>query len=51
MRDIGSALLDKQGRMITIGNYMPAHTAGVDIGILQGRDVDMIRVDDKKVDI
>ena len=33
MRDIGSALLDKEGRMITIGNYMPAHTAGVDIGM------------------
>lgn len=33
MRDIGSALLDKQGRMITIGNYMPAHTAGVDVGL------------------
>ncbi len=33
MRDIGSALLDKEGRMINIGNYMPAHSAGADVGI------------------
>jgi len=33
MRDIGSALIDTQGRMINIGNYMPAHSAGADIGL------------------
>ena len=31
IRDIGTALFDKDERTITIGNWMPVHTAGSDI--------------------
>ena len=31
IRDIGTALFDREGRTITIGNWMPVHTAGSDV--------------------
>ena len=33
LRDLGAVLLDKKERMISIGTFMPAHTAGADIGL------------------
>ena len=35
IRDIGTALFDKYERAITMGNWMPLHTAGSDV-CLQG---------------
>jgi N-methylhydantoinase B len=33
LRDLGSVLFDRQGRVISLGTYMPAHTAGADIAL------------------
>ncbi len=35
LRDLGSVLFDRDGRVISLGTYMPAHTAGADI-VLKG---------------
>ncbi len=49
IRDIGTALFDKQERTMTIGNWMPVHTAGSDVclkGILDWIGRDNIHPDD-----
>ena len=49
IRDIGTALFDKQERTITIGNWMPVHTAGSDVclkGMLDWIGRDNIHPDD-----
>jgi len=33
LRDLGAAFLDKQERIISVGNYMPGHSAGADVGL------------------
>ncbi|MDB4444209.1 hydantoinase B/oxoprolinase family protein, partial [bacterium] len=33
LRDLGSVLFDKHERVISVGSFMPAHTAGADIGL------------------
>ena len=49
IRDIGTALFDKQERTVTIGNWMPVHTAGSDVclkGMLDWIGRDNIHPDD-----
>jgi len=49
LRDLGAAFLDNQERIISVGSYMPGHSAGTDIGlkgILDYIGRDNIRPDD-----
>jgi len=49
IRDIGTALFDKKERTVTIGNWMPVHTAGSDVclkGMLDWIGRDNIHPDD-----
>jgi len=49
LRDLGAAFLDKQERIVSVGSYMPGHSAGTDVGlkgILDYIGRDNIRPDD-----
>src|SRR4030042_1873383 len=49
IHDLGAAIFDKKERTITIGNWMPVHTAGADValkGILDWIGRDNIHPDD-----